>query len=139
MHDTPQRELFEKPTRLYSHGCMRVQNPGRLAELLLEEDKGWSATQVRSLLAQGYNNEVPLTKYIPVHVTYFTMIVEDNGEVKHFADVYGHDSRVVAALTGRRLPPEAAPSDDTYREASRRPATKYKQSADNPFSALFGN
>ena len=60
MHDTPQRELFEQPRRMYSHGCMRVQNPGRLAEVLLAEDKGWPAEQVRGMLAQGYNNEVQL-------------------------------------------------------------------------------
>ena len=40
----PQRELFEKQVRAFSHGCIRVQNPGRLAEVLLEEDKGWSAS-----------------------------------------------------------------------------------------------
>ena len=61
---------------------MRVQNPGRLAELLLAEDKGWPAEQVRGLLAQGYNNEVQLQrKQIPVHVTYFTAVVGEDGQV----------------------------------------------------------
>jgi len=92
MHDTPQRELFEKPVRAFSHGCMRVDNPGRLAELLLEEDKGWPAAQVQRMLAGGYNNQVELNRQIPVHVTYFTAVVGDDGQVKYFGDIYGHDS-----------------------------------------------
>ena len=101
MHDTPQRDLFEKTVRAYSHGCIRVQNPGRLAEILLEEDKGWSAAHVRNLLAQGGNNEVTLTKQIPVHITYFTVMVGDDGRLQSFGDLYGHDSRVSSALAGR--------------------------------------
>ena len=107
MHDTPQRDLFEKTVRAYSHGCIRVQNPGRLAEILLEEDKGWSAAHVRNLLAQGGNNEVTLTKQIPVHITYFTVMVGDDGRLQSFGDLYGHDNRVASALAGRPLPLEA--------------------------------
>ena len=107
MHDTPQRELFTKEVRTFSHGCIRVQNPGRLAEILLAEDKGWSSAQVQGMLAQGYNNEVELTKQIPVHVTYFTAVAGEDGQIRHTADVYGHDTRVTLALAGRALPPEA--------------------------------
>ena len=101
MHDTPQRELFERPVRTFSHGCIRVHNPGRLAELMLAEDKGWPAEQVRGLLAQGYNNEVPLQRQIPVHVTYFTAVAGEDGQVSYFGDIYGHDNRVLAALGGK--------------------------------------
>ena len=100
MHDTPQRDLFEKTVRAYSHGCIRVQNPGRLAEILLEEDKGWSAAHVRDLLAQGGNNEVTLTKQIPVHITYFTVMVGDDGRLQSFGDLYGHDNRVAVGIGG---------------------------------------
>jgi murein L,D-transpeptidase YcbB/YkuD len=138
MHDTPQRELFERPTRTFSHGCIRVHNPGRLAELLLAEDKGWPAEQVRGLLAQGYNNEVPLQRQIPVHVTYFTAVVGEDGQVSYFSDIYGHDNRVLAALGGKPLPPDVGGSGDgEYREA-RRPQ-KYKQTNNDFFSGLFGN
>ncbi len=142
MHDTPQRDLFEKAVRAYSHGCIRVHNPGRLAEIILAEDKGWSAEQVRSLLARGGNNEVTLTKQIPVHITYFTAMVDDEGRLQSFGDLYGHDRRVVAALEGRPLPLEApsvtaaAPKD--LKEARR--AKSYKQTNNNDFfSGLFGN
>ena len=146
MHDTPQRELFEKQVRTFSHGCIRVHNPGRLAEILLEEDKGWSAAHVRNLLAQGGNNEVTLTKQIPVHVAYFTTFADSDGRVHHFGDIYGHDNRVSLALAGRPLPLEAAPNtspDEQFRDA-RRPQGPYKQgpykqTSNDPFAGLFGN
>lgn len=142
MHDTPQRDLFEKTVRAYSHGCIRVQNPGRLAEILLEEDKGWSAAHVRGLLAKGGNNEVTLTKQIPVHITYFTVMVGDDGRLQSFGDLYGHDSRIASAMAGRPLPLEApsvtAASPKDSKEARR--AKPYKQTNNNDFFAgLFGN
>jgi len=111
MHDTPQRDLFRYSSRTFSHGCMRVENPGRLAEILLARDKGWSAEKVRGLLAEGYNNEVELTTQIPVHVTYFTAVVGDDGRVAYFADVYGHDARTAAALAGKPLAPLLVAND----------------------------
>ena len=138
MHDTPQRELFEQQVRLFSHGCIRVHNPGRLAELLLAEDKGWPAEEVRGLLAQGNNNEVQLQRQIPVHVSYFTAVAGEDGHVNYFSDVYGHDNRVLAALGGRPLPADLGPGDE-YREASRQPQRKYKQTSNDFFSGLFGN
>jgi L,D-transpeptidase YcbB len=139
MHDTPQRHLFDQSVRTFSHGCIRVHNPGRLAELILAEDKGWPAEQVRGLLAQGYNNEVQLQRQIPVHVTYFTAVAGEDGQVSYFSDIYGHDNRVLAALGGKALPPDlGGPGDGEFREA-RRPQQKYKQSSGDFFSGLFGN
>ena len=123
MHDTPQRELFAKEARAFSHGCVRVQNPGRLAEVLLAEDKGWSSAQVQGMLAQGYNNEVELTKQIPVHMTYFTAVAGSDGQIKYFDDIYSHDSRITAALAGRYVPPEPtadAGDDQTPRRKGKR-------------------
>ena len=140
MHDTPQRELFEKPVRMFSHGCMRVQNPGRLAEILLAEDKGWSAEHVRDLMARGGNNEVTLSTQIPVHVTYFTAVAGDDGHVKFHADIYGHDRRLIAALAGRPMPLEAAPNPgEALREASQKRSKAYRQTSNDFLQGLFGN
>ena len=79
MHDTPERNLFARSFRGLSHGCMRVHEPRRLAEVLLAEDKGWSEAKVGSLLNSG--GEVQLDKHIPVHVTYFTARVDDKGKL----------------------------------------------------------
>ena len=125
MHDTPQRELFSRAVRTFSHGCIRVQNPLRLAEILLAEDKGWSAAQAGKLLAGGDNNEIRLTRKLPVHVTYFTAIAGDNGTVRYFGDIYGHDERVAAALEGR---PARAISGDAWTEAGERDGRRIRPS-----------
>ena len=102
MHDTPDRSLFARSFRGLSHGCMRVGDPRRLAEVLLAEDKGWSKEKVASLLAGG-TQEVALTTPIPVHVTYFTAMVDYKGNLRTFPDLYGLDARVGAALLGRKV------------------------------------
>ena len=144
MHDTPQRELFNSPLRLFSHGCIRVEDPRRLAEILLGQDKGWSAAQVGSLLAEGYNNEIELMRPIPVHVTYFTAMAGDDGAVTRFGDPYGHDSRTASALAGKPLPPPTIdavePGGEPIREVRRnKPRGGGTGSGTNPFSGLFGN
>jgi murein L,D-transpeptidase YcbB/YkuD len=102
MHDTPERDLFARSFRGLSHGCMRVGDPRRLAEVLLAEDKGWSAEKVASLFGGG-SREVALTSHIPVHVTYFTAMVDYQGGLRTFGDLYGLDARVGAALLGRKV------------------------------------
>ena len=101
MHDTPERNLFGKSFRALSHGCMRVHEPRRLAEVLLAEDKGWSSEKVQSMFSSG--GEVALGKHIPVHVTYMTARVDENGKLQTYGDFYGLDSRTAAALTGKSI------------------------------------
>jgi murein L,D-transpeptidase YcbB/YkuD len=102
MHDTPHKSLFNNPSRAYSHGCMRVRDPLRFAELLLAHDKGWDLARVTQLANSGpENNEVRLTKKVPVHVTYFTATVEDDGKLRIFNDIYGHETRVHLGLEGK--------------------------------------
>jgi murein L,D-transpeptidase YcbB/YkuD len=102
MHDTPERHLFSRSPRNFSHGCMRIADPRRFAEIILAQDKGWSDQKVRGMFG-GYSNTVALDTHIPVHVTYFTARVDDNGRLLTFADFYGLDSRTAAALTGRSV------------------------------------
>ncbi|MCB1513588.1 MAG: L,D-transpeptidase family protein [Hyphomicrobiaceae bacterium] len=107
MHDTPTKNLFNESTRTFSHGCMRVRNPMRLAEIVLREDKGWNEDKVQSMLASGpENNNIPLETKIPVHVTYFTAWVNDAGELQSRPDVYQHEKRIRLALAGQwdRIP-----------------------------------
>lgn len=98
MHDTPTKHLFAKPVRAYSHGCMRVRNPQRLAELLLAKDSGWSKGRVSKAVQSKVHRPVKLQKPIPVHVTYFTARVSEKGKVRYFGDLYGHDARMAKAL-----------------------------------------
>lgn len=124
MHDTNARGLFEEASRTFSHGCVRVRNPRRMAELLLGEDKGWDAAKVADLIANGApNNEVPVEHKIDVHITYFTAWVDDAGELKTGRDVYGHELRLKQALSGQwaqiakgpnHLAPVKAPESVSY-------------------------
>ena len=101
LHDTPTKNLFNAESRAYSHGCVRVRNPVRLAELLLASDKGWDANRVRELIEDGpEDNAIKLETKIPVHITYFTAVVDDAGKVQSFPDVYGHERRITQALDG---------------------------------------
>jgi murein L,D-transpeptidase YcbB/YkuD len=102
MHDTPTKNLFNASQRTFSHGCIRVRNPVRLAEMILEHDKGWDARRVGTLVSGGpQNNNVHLATKIPVHVTYFTAVVDDEGKAKFLPDVYGHESRIQMGLDGK--------------------------------------
>jgi murein L,D-transpeptidase YcbB/YkuD len=69
----------------------RVANPAKLAGVLLAEDKGWSQAKVNQLIKSGKTRRVKIDKPIPVHTTYFTAVVDDEGEVKTFDDVYKLD------------------------------------------------
>ena len=145
MHDTPERELFSRADKAFSHGCMRVQNPRRLAEVLLAEDKGWSSAQVGNAIAAGATQEVTLTKQIPVHVTYFTAVVDEQGHLKTFGDIYGHDSRIASALEGKpiKLIAQSDPGVAAEREVRRKTARAKSGSGGGSlfdiFSGLAGN
>ncbi len=101
MHDTTQRHLFAQSKRPYSHGCIRVNDPMRFAEVLLEQDKGWSRERAQS--ARRSSETITLDNHIWVHNVYLTMWAEDDGRIVNFGDVYGLDNRVSQALGGRAV------------------------------------
>ncbi|MBN9248332.1 MAG: L,D-transpeptidase family protein, partial [Hyphomicrobium sp.] len=102
MHDTPDKWMFKPAQRTLSHGCLRVWKPMQLAELILKEDKGWGPEKIAELDRSGpLNNEIPITKEIPIHLVYFTAWVGEDGKLKTFRDVYGHEKRVTQALDGQ--------------------------------------
>lgn len=161
LHDTPSKSLFNESTRAFSHGCMRVRNPVKLAELLLNKDKGWDQSVVQDLIAKGpEENEISLDQPIPVHVTYFTAWVADDGEVQTFGDVYGHEKRINLALQGRwnqiakadekKVSPEDIPAGDgwggdgfgslfgSYDERDSRGKKKYDPGLGNFFKQVLG-
>ena len=109
MHDTPERHLFGGGIgqRVFSHGCMRVQNPMRLAEVLLAHDKGWDKDKVAEYVRRG--GEIKLTTPIPVHITYFTAWVGGDGSLEARPDVYAVDSRTASALEGQSVQVASSP------------------------------
>ena len=104
LHDTPSKSLFAKDLRIFSHGCMRVENPLDLAALLLEE-QGWTRKKIDAAIASGKQGVINLAKPIPVHVTYLTAWVNEDGSVNFRRDVYDRDKQLASALAGS-LPPD---------------------------------
>ncbi len=101
-HDTPGKSLFNRSSRAFSHGCMRVRNPMRLAEVLLSSDRGWRQSTIKQLSTSGpQNNVVRLNRKVPVHVTYFTARVSHNGRMLFFDDLYGHERLLQLGLAGQ--------------------------------------
>ena len=102
LHDTPSKSLFDSTVRTFSHGCVRVRNPVQLAEVLMNADKGWNPRQVKDLINSGpEDNAVEIANPIRVHINYFTVMIDEAGNVKRYADVYGHEQRIKLALAGR--------------------------------------
>jgi murein L,D-transpeptidase YcbB/YkuD len=97
LHDTPNRNLFSAGKRAFSHGCVRVDKPFELAEEIMGKDGKWTEQRLRGLIGKG-ERYVHLTNPLPVHLTYFTLAVDEKGEVKRFEDLYGLDRKVRAAL-----------------------------------------
>ena len=97
LHDTPNRNLFSASKRAFSHGCVRVDKPFELAEEIMGKDGKWTEERLRGLIGKG-ERTVHLTNPLPVHLTYFTLAVDEKGEVKRFEDLYGLDRKVRAAL-----------------------------------------
>ena len=99
LHDTPATELFSRPRRDFSHGCIRVENPTALAAWALTQKPGWTSDRVREAMEGEKTVHVELDVDIPVLIVYATAIVLPNGEVRFFHDIYGHDAALERRLS----------------------------------------
>ncbi|GLC28398.1 L,D-transpeptidase family protein [Roseisolibacter agri] len=95
LHDTPNRELFGKDVRAFSHGCIRVEKPAELAQWVL----GWDAARVQEAMNSGKDNvETKVPQRVPVYITYFTVYTQD-GQLRFGNDLYDRDAKMIQALT----------------------------------------
>jgi murein L,D-transpeptidase YcbB/YkuD len=101
LHDTPSRSLFEREERLFSHGCIRVENPVALAALILDDAERWSVEKLEAAIATGELRTIPLERPIQVLILYWTASADLHGELHFYRDVYARDAEVLAALNGR--------------------------------------
>jgi L,D-transpeptidase YcbB len=110
LHDTPLRYLFERPSRSFSHGCIRIAQPLELAVELLRDDPAWTKERILAAIAKGANQEVFLPRPIPIYIVYLTAWRDETGALQFRDDIYGRDATLARALAGLPpLPPE--PSD----------------------------
>jgi murein L,D-transpeptidase YcbB/YkuD len=100
LHDTPSRGLFDKATRTFSSGCVRVENPLRLAELVLDDPEQWTMDAMRRVVENGETRTVFLQKPIAVLLLYWTASVGFDGDVHFWPDVYDRDRAVLDGLRG---------------------------------------
>ncbi|MBP9083068.1 MAG: L,D-transpeptidase family protein [Bacteroidia bacterium] len=98
MHDTPEKSLFGETTRTFSHGCIRLEEPFKLAEFLLREDSSWTRGKITAVMDGGKQSFVKLKNKVPVFIAYFTTWVDRNGNLNFRDDVYHHDDKMKQLL-----------------------------------------
>src|SRR5271165_306108 len=99
LHSTPAQQLFARSRRDFSHGCIRVEKPAELAAWLLQDQPKWTLEKIEAAMQSGPDNQqVNLSKPVPVVIAYMTAIEEENGEVYFYDDIYGHDKSLNAVL-----------------------------------------
>jgi L,D-transpeptidase YcbB len=100
IHDTPVSvHMFSDTERMFSHGCIHVQEPAKLAAWLLRNTPGWDLERVQQAMHKGKDNvRVNLAFPVPVLIVYDTAVVEENGEIHFFQDIYGHDAELKGQL-----------------------------------------
>lgn len=98
LHDTPARELFRRADRAFSSGCIRVEQPELLAELVLDDPR-WTRQAIDAAIASGQERTVALQRPLPVHLQYITAWVDAHDLVHLRNDLYNRDGRVADALS----------------------------------------
>ena len=98
MHGTPAMQLFSRSRRDFSHGCIRVEDPVALTAWVLRDNPEWTSERIHKAMNGDATIHVHLTNPIPVLILYSTAVVEENGEVHFFDDIYGHDAALEHAL-----------------------------------------
>ncbi len=91
LHDTPHGELFSQTKRSFSHGCVRVEEPVKLATYLLRNNPNWDLTSIQDTIAGRREKYVTLQQKLPVYLVYFTAWADANGHAHFRDDIYGHD------------------------------------------------
>jgi len=142
-HDTPDKNLFARDTRAFSHGCMRVQNPDKYAEVLLSlanPKDGYSVDRLHRMYGTG-ETDIHLQTPIPVHITYQTAYVDDAGKLVIRGDVYGRDARYFAVMKGDEHRVADIAVENREANAANRPARlpeNYSYASNNREGSVFG-
>ncbi|MGN6165521.1 MAG: L,D-transpeptidase family protein, partial [Flavisolibacter sp.] len=97
-HDTPAKSLFEKDKRAYSHGCIRLQEPEKMANYLLRNNPEWTPERISEAMNSGVEKYVKLKNPVPVIITYYTAWVDDAGRLNFRDDIYDHDKKLAEKM-----------------------------------------
>ncbi len=95
IHDTPSKRYFKNEIRAYSHGCIRVQHPFGLADLILSSDSNnYNIDSVHVFIENRKQKKITLNKKIPVYIEYFTCGTDTNNNIVFYKDIYGLDGKL---------------------------------------------
>ena len=97
LHDTPSKSLFARSFRAYSHGCVRVENPMAFAEALVQLEPEITLASIESMVGDK-ERWLNLSSKIPVHISYYTLRVDEDGTIRSYGDVYGANKRLIELL-----------------------------------------
>jgi murein L,D-transpeptidase YcbB/YkuD len=98
LHDTPAKSLFNESSRAFSHGCMRIQEPFKLAQFLLKNDPTWDDEKINAAMNAGTERTVTLSERVPVFIVYFTAFVDRDGKINFRKDIYERDDRLAEMM-----------------------------------------
>lgn len=98
LHDTPSKGLFDRNERDFSHGCIRVENPKKLAMYLLESDKTWTKEKVDKGLKSDTETGISIKPNMPVYIAYFTAWVDHEGNLNFRDDIYNLDEQLAKEI-----------------------------------------
>ncbi len=98
MHDTPSKHLFDKVKRNFSHGCIRLEKPLQLAEKIINKQGNHPRDSILSYTRRDSSKIIFLKHILPVYIQYYTAIVNDQGKILFFQDIYGYDEKQFARL-----------------------------------------
>jgi murein L,D-transpeptidase YcbB/YkuD len=93
-HDTPSKSLFSKDKRAYSHGCIRLSEPEKLAQYLLKDNSDWPPEKITEAMFSDTEQFVRIKDPVPVFITYYTAWVDENGLLNFRDDIYKRDAMV---------------------------------------------
>ena len=94
LHDTPSKSLFVRDKRAFSHGCIRLEKPAALAQLILKNDPKWSTEKIGKAMSSGVEKWYALPQPIPVYIGYFTAWVTQDGRIHFYDDIYHRDEQL---------------------------------------------
>jgi len=100
LHDTPHRELFVHRERSFSSGCIRIQDPLKLAELVLNDPAKYNRSELQAIVDSRETQRILPSPKMPVVIVYLTASVNTDGTVRFYRDIYDRDQKVLNALDG---------------------------------------
>ena len=98
LHDTPAKSLFTESSRAFSHGCIRISEPSKLAGFLLRNSKNWNEEKIKAAMNLGKEQYVTLKEPVPVFIAYFTSFIDRNNLLNFRKDIYERDNQLANML-----------------------------------------